>query len=95
MEYAYKLNLYDEYHTEISVTTFDTIGELEKYIDTIFRHGAEKDCTYKLTDWLGISTEKGFTTKEDFMSEWVSDFYYQEEEILKNGQGKEKQDDNY
>ena len=94
MEYAYKLNLYDEYHTEISVNTFGTIGELEKFIDTIFRHGTEKSCTYKLTDWLGISTEKSFTTKEDFMSDWVSDFYYQEEEKMKNGEREEKQDNN-
>lgn len=89
MTWAYRLNLYDNYDTEICLATFDTVGEMDDFIRTIFEDGAQGDCYYTLTDWIGVTKTARFTTYEEYWSDWVSDFYFQEEEYLQRVDRKE------
>ena len=81
-DYAYVLNLYDNEDTEICLVSFDTVGEMDEYISTIFEDGQQNDCYYKLTDWIGNWKIGRFTTREKFWSDWVDDFYFEEENHL-------------
>lgn len=82
LTWAYKLNLYDNEDTEICVVCFDTVGEMDEYIQTIFDDEVQGDCYYQLTDWLGNMKRARFTTREDFLTRWVEDFYFIEEKYL-------------